>query len=134
MKFKLALFLSIAACLHACNKEDEPEKTDYRETVTGKYSGIKVNTAMSMSGDGYTRDTSEVEISLCSSSQDSIIDVFFRPSYSIEQFSFKYSGETFLSTINYHPPTLVLHGDSLYFMHKPSLAPVWIECFTKKVE
>lgn len=119
--------------LISCGKE-EIGTEDYREKITGDYVGIRVNTYWIDINVGYGHDTSDVAITLTASELDSIVDISFIPSYSTEEFSFKYSDGQFFSTSDYHPPSLTVIEDSLYFKHQAGLGPIWTEFFAKKLK
>lgn len=127
-------FLGLLLGLISCDKE-KTEIKDYREEITGDYFGIRVDTYWIDTIVGYGHDTSEVSITLTSSDQeDSIVNIAFNPSYSNEDFSFKYNDGKLISTSGYHPPTLSLENDSLYFKHQAGLGPIWTECFAEKLK
>jgi hypothetical protein len=132
LKIFLTTFAAIILGFSSCEKNNNSEPADYRDPITGTYSGIEVITYWVDSNIGFGRDTSEILITLSKSELDSIIDISFDPSYTNDDFSFKYNDGEFKSTTYYHPPTLTLTDDSLYFWHQPGLGPVWMECFTKK--
>ena len=115
----------------SCEKDDS-RTFDYRDSVTGEYKGIRVDTYWKNTYVGYGHDTSSVIINLSKSDLDSIIEISFKPTYVNEKFSFTYIDGTFISTTYYHPPTLTLMNDSLYFKHQAGLGPIWTECFATK--
>jgi len=127
--FLLGLLLSLISC-----EKEKTEIKDYREQITGNYIGIRVDTYWIDTIVGYGHDTSDITITLTSSVQDSIVDIAFNPSYSNEDFSFKYMDDQLISTSGYHPPTLSINNDSLYFTHQAGLGPVWTECFAEKLK
>ncbi|HOG19380.1 MAG TPA: hypothetical protein PKW37_02935 [Salinivirgaceae bacterium] len=129
MKTKL-LLIGLLLGLISCGKEN-PKIEDYREKIAGDYVGIQVDTRWINTTVGYTHDTSDVTITLTLSKQDSIVDIAFNPPY-YYNFSFKYTGDRLISTTDFHPPTLNLKNDSLYFKHQAGLGPIWMECFCKK--
>jgi hypothetical protein len=138
MRINLIILFGLFIGLISC-KKDNPETKDYpknvkdyREKVIGEYTGIRVDTYWIDTIVGYGHDTTNVTLILKISQLDSIVDIDFIPPYSVEEFSFKYINEQFISTSNYHPPTLILANDSLYFKHQPGLGPIWTEMFTKK--
>ncbi len=130
MKRSLFLFVVLLGLI-SCKKEFI-ETSDYREKITGKYIGIRIDTYWVDTIVGYGRDTSNVTITVTPAEQDSIVDITFTPPYSNENFSFKYVNNKLISTSDYHPPALKINNDSLYFRHQPGLGPYWIECFCKK--
>jgi len=132
MRTRLFL-LGLLIGLISCDKE-KTEIKDYREEITGDYIGIRVDTYWIDTIVGFGHDSSDVTITLTSSEQDSIIDIAFNPLYSNEIFSFKYVDNQLISTTVYHPPTLSLNRDSLYFKHQAGLGPVWTECFAEKLK
>ena len=123
----LGLFIGSTSC-----KKDNLETNDYLEEVVGDYMGFIVNTYWIDTIVGYGHDTMDVTLILTIAEPDSTVDIEFKPLYSSEDFSFKYVNEQFISTSEYHPPSLTLVNDSLYFKHKAGLGPIWTECFTKK--
>ena len=133
MRINLVILLGLFIGLISC-KKDNPKTRVYPQEVVGDYIGIRVNTYWIDTIVGYGHDTTDVASILTISQLDSIVDIDFNPSYSNENFSFKYTNEQFISTSNYHPPTLTLANDSLYFKHQAGLGPNWTECFTKKNE
>lgn len=132
MKTKLFLF-GLLIGLVSCEK-DKTEINDYREEITGGYAGIRVNTYWVDTIIGYGHDTSDAIITLTKSGQDSIVDIGFNPLYSNEDFSFKYIDGLLISTSGYHPPTLSIDNDSLYFKHQAGLGPNWTEFFAEKLK
>lgn len=133
MKIHVILGLGLFIGLFSCDK-DTAEITDYRDIVTGDFNGIRVNTYWIDTVVGMGYDTSSIILTLTKSELDSIIELSFNPEYSTENFFFEFKDEEFTSTTNYHPPTLKLTNDSLYFWHMPGLGPYWTRCFTKKIQ
>lgn len=130
MRTKLFLLLLLIDTI-SCEKKKNKTK-DYREEITDNYIGIRVDTHCIDTIVGYEHDTSEITISMTPSELDSIVDVAFIPSYSTEDFSFIYLDGQFVSTSDFHPPSLSFIDNSIYFKHQAGLAPIWIECFAKK--
>lgn len=130
MKKIIFILLTSVIVIYSCKKDEEPE-TDYRDAITGNYSGIRVITSPSDSGIGLDHDTSAVVLNISRSETDSMIGLVFAGD-SNGTYTFKYSGGAFTSTASYHPPTLTLTNDSLFFSHQPGLGPYWINCYTKK--
>jgi len=132
MRTKLFL-LGFFLVLISCDKE-KTEIKDYREEITGDYIGIRVDIYWIDTIVGYGHDTSDVIITLKLSEKDSIVDIAFDPSYSNENFSFKYFNNQLISTSDYHPPILSLNNDSLYFKHQAGLGQIRTECFAEKLK
>lgn len=130
MKTRLLQILLLAACFYSCDK-DEEDSFDYRNAIIGEYKGTRVDSQMAEYGGTITSKYSLVTINLTKSESDSIIIISLIPGES--KYPFKYSKEKFKSTQDYRPPKLSLTGDSLYFFYQPGIGPVWMECFTKKV-
>lgn len=130
---KIIFFLlTSVVVINSCKKDEEPELVaDYRDAITGNYSGIKVITSPADSGIGFDYDTTAVVLNISRSETDSLIGLVFAGESS-GTYTFKYSGGLFTSTASYHPPTLSLVNDSLFFSHQPGLGPYWINCYTKK--
>ncbi len=131
MKLYQFILLGLIIGLISCEKENS-KPIDYRNSVIGEYAGIRIDTYWINATVGYGHDTTAIIINLSKSDLDSIIDISFNPTYSDEDFSFKYVDGQFISTTYYHPPILTLVNDSLYFKHQGGLGPIWTECFTKK--
>jgi hypothetical protein len=130
---KTILFLGLTIAFISCKKSPS-QVYDYRDSIIGDYIGFSVTTRWIDTIVGYGHDTSGVKISLMKSELDSIINTSFNPSFSSQNFSFKYSGGQFISTTLYHPPVLTSFNDSLYFKHQPGLGPIWTECFAQKTK
>ena len=134
MNIRVTIIVAIGLGLFSCEKEINSEKIDYRNEIVGNYIGIRVNTSW-INTVGWDRDTSDIVVTLSKSRSDSIIDISFDPDYwSSTQFSFKYKDGQFKATTYYHAPTLSLSNDSLYFFHQPGLGPIWMQCFTIRIE
>lgn len=131
MKTQLTIVLALFIGLMSCTKDKSP---DYRDIVTGNYSGIRVNSYWHMIDTVavFEQDTTTIILTLTKSEIDSVIDLSFNPYYSNQEYSFKFKDGQLTSLDNYHAPTIKLINDSLYFNHQPGLGPYWVACFTKK--
>jgi len=131
MKLKLVILVSLFTVMISCEKKDT-EIIDYRDSVIGNYTGIKVHTYLKNTKNSFAHDTSNIKIILSKSDMDSIVDFRFDSISTNLLFSFIYIDQRFIPLTHYHPPVLRLINDSLYFSHSTGLAPNWIECFAKK--
>ena len=132
---KLFYLIGLSLVFISCDKEEEDIELlgdDYREQITGNYTGIMVTSILKDTIIGFEKDTSNVEIVISLSDLDSIVDLEFNPSNGSDDFSFKYMDGELISTAYYHPPVATVNTDSLYIKHQPSLGPNYYEFFTKK--
>ncbi|MGB6037660.1 MAG: Ig-like domain-containing protein [Cryomorphaceae bacterium] len=104
---------------------------DYRDSITGDYTGIRVDTHWG--GDAFILDTSLVDISVLLSELDSIVDIDFTPDYYYESISFKYENNNLTSLEWYHSPYMKIQNDSLYYEHQAGLGPNYTEFFAQRV-
>lgn len=131
----LLYLLALIFFIISCDKEEkdiEQLEGDYREEITGNYTGIRVTSIWKDTIIGYEKDTTNMEIFVAVSDLDSVVDLEFNPSNGSDDFSFKYMDGELISTAYYHPPVATVNTDSLYIKHQPSLGPNYYEFFTKK--
>ena len=129
---KLTLYLVISILFIIiftnCNKE-KTSFPDYRVYVAGSYDGISVVTSWSST---WHYDTTYTTMILSIATIDSMVDLTFSTLPSNYKYTFKYSNGTFWSTSNYHPPSLRLSHDTLFYHIQPGLGPYWTDCICKK--
>ena len=108
---------------------------DTRESVIGTYKGIGIHSYYEVIDTMYNfrRDTSEITIHLIKVSSDDIIELLVNNALPTGQYLFKYSNSTFTSLIDYHPPSLKLINDTLYFtLITGKTPPDWLEAIARK--
>ncbi len=131
----LLIILLLAIGFSNCKKEESnsssiSNNSDYRNPIIGIYKGIRVNT--SWNGSYYEKDSSDITINITKSNIDSLINLNFNPTTTSSS-TFKYlNNNTFVCTSNYHPPTLKISNDSLFYHHQEGLGPIWYDCYAKK--
>lgn len=128
MKTKVVLLIGFLIGLCSCEKENSKIK-DYRDEVIGEYKGKCVKTYWIDTLVAYGHDTTDVILNLSKSDSDSIVDLDYSSG-----FSFTYKDGEFISDILYMPAILTLQNDDLYFKHQPGKAPVWYECYAKRIQ
>ncbi len=142
MKLNVILYTAIiiaSSLFTACKKDSvepvtEQKEVDYRDEIIGQYSGIRVFT--DFNSNPYSIDTnSNLMITLSKNAlDDSVVELSFAATNNGNNLLFKYANGEFTSLLySNHRPTLTMDGDSLYYYHKPGLAPIWNECFVNKV-
>lgn len=135
LKRNLLIILLFAIGFTNCKKEESNSSTvsnnsDYRNPIIGTYKGVRVNT--SWNGSYFKKDSSDITIKITKSNIDSLIDLNFNPTTTSSS-TFKYTNNnTFVCTSNYHPPTLNISNDSLFYHHQEGLGPIWYDCYAKK--
>lgn len=120
-----------------CVKDPNPSilkstATDYRDSITGNYNGIRIETAATGTASIFTHDTTSVILTLSKSITDSLIDISFNPAIGVQPYTFKYRNHTYTQVVTYHAASLRKSSDSFYFHHQPALGPYWNDCNVKK--
>jgi hypothetical protein len=106
--------------------------TDYRDAVVGDYAGIFIFKRWLDDSLTWAYDTSSTILTISKSDNDSLIELTGNPQI-IQESTFKYENNYFISQATYHAPELWLKNDSLFFYWKPVLGPFFYLAFTKKV-
>jgi len=129
---KITLFISIyilfIILFTNCNKE-KTSLPDYRVYVAGNYDGISVITSWN---GNWVYDTTATTMILSIATSDSMVDLTFSPTQLDGKYTFKYSNATFTSMLYYHPPSLRLSNDTLFYHIQQGLGPIWTDCICKK--
>ncbi|HTX88847.1 MAG TPA: hypothetical protein VMC08_07665 [Bacteroidales bacterium] len=124
---KLFLFVCLVALI-GCEKNDDSSNYNiHLAGITGKYSGIYVFTNL----DNPPPDTSYVTVDVKMGGNPNEIVLYLSAS---EAYYFEYRDSVFVSTIEYHPPTLSFSHDSLHYFRQPGLGPAYEICECKKVD
>jgi hypothetical protein len=127
------LIILLLTFQNSCKKE---EPIDYRDIVTGTYTGISIESILVVDSI-FNHDTANIVILLSKAYTDSLINLTFNPPNKVA-YTFKYSSGSFYlpSTIDtytgIHYPWIWIVKDSLYFHHQPGLGPYFFDCYTKK--
>lgn len=111
---------------------DSSKSADERDEIVGDYKGKRIDLAWKDTIVGYTKNFSDVTLTLSKNPTGSLVELSFNPKYWSSNFLFSYKNGAFESVEKYHPPTLILRGDSLFFEHHPGLGPNWTECNAAK--
>ncbi|MCW3077608.1 MAG: hypothetical protein JWO32_2217 [Bacteroidetes bacterium] len=130
----IILFFSLA--IWGCIKDPKipalKNVADYRDSITGNYKGIRIESSATGTTSVFTHDTSNIILSVSKSATDSLINVVFNPAFGVQPYTFKYHNNIFTPIVAYHAASLKKSSDSLFFHHQPALGPYWNDCNVKK--
>ena len=125
----IVLLIFLIAGFASCKQSDNALPKDERNDVTGTYSGIIIESGWTgESGSNFYHDTSKIVCRIDKLGDDSVICFICTN----DSFSFYYHKPVFTSFPYYHPPTLHISNDTIFFHHQPALGPYWTDVICKK--
>lgn len=109
------------------------EKADFRDEVTGNYTGIRVHSYMMEDSTGNwvtIWDTTSAEALITKSAKESSLDLYLNQGLSSSPYTFEYYRNQRIY-IGQHMD-LLLGPDTLYILFTAGRGPDWVEYFLKK--